>query len=42
MRNLEFKVPEQSWPEGRARARACYQAPSPEMARALSEDFERT
>lgn len=41
MRNLESKVPEQSWPEVRARARACYEAPSVEMARALAEDFER-
>jgi len=42
MRNLESKVPEQSWPELRARARACYEAPSAEMARALAADFERT
>jgi putative transposase len=42
MRNLESKVPEQSWPELRARARACYEAPSTEMARALATDFERS
>jgi transposase-like protein len=36
LRNLESKVPEQSWSELRARARACYEAPSTEMARALA------
>jgi len=41
MRNLERKVAEQSWPAVRARARACYEAPSAELARVLAEDFER-
>jgi transposase-like protein len=39
MRNLEAKVPEQLWPEVRARAKAAYEAPSSEMAAALRDDF---
>ena len=39
MRNLEAKVPEHLWPEVRARAKASYEAPSPEMANALRDDF---
>src|SRR6266568_8850464 len=38
MRNLEAKVPEHLWPEVRARAKAAYEAPSPE-ANALRDDF---
>jgi transposase-like protein len=41
MRNLEAKVPEHLWPEVRARAKAAYEAPSLEMAKALREDFVR-
>jgi transposase-like protein len=32
-------VPESSWPEFKARALACYQAPSPEVARMLRTDL---
>src|SRR5262249_31129276 len=39
MRNLEAKVPEHLWPEVRARAKAAYEAPSPEMANTLRDDF---
>jgi putative transposase len=39
MRNLQSKVPEHLWPEVRLRAKAAYEAPSPQMARALREDF---
>ncbi len=39
MRNLQAKVPESAWPEFKARALACYQAPSPEVARMLRTDF---
>ena len=35
MRNLESKVPENVWPEFKARAAACYQAASPALARLL-------
>lgn len=42
MRNLQVKVPEHVWPEARARAKACYEAPSPAMAQALREDFVKT
>lgn len=41
MRNLEGKVPEHDWPEVRVRAKAAYEAPSLEMAKALGEDFVR-
>jgi len=44
MRNLAAKVPEDLWPEFKARATACYQAPSRAIARELAEgvvaDFE--
>jgi transposase-like protein len=39
LRNLQAKVPEQLWPEVRARARAAYEAPSLQMAAALRDDF---
>ena len=39
MRNLEAKVPEHLWPDVRSRAKAAYEAPSPEMANALRDDF---
>jgi transposase-like protein len=38
MRNLQSKVPEADWPEFRTHVRACYEAPSLELARALRED----
>ena len=38
MRNLQSKVPEADWPELRAHVRACYEAPSLELARALRQD----
>lgn len=38
MRNLERKVPEDRWPEFKEHVRACYQAPSMEVARRLKED----
>ena len=45
MRNLSAKVPEDVWPEFKARAMACYQAPSRAIARDLANgvvaDFER-
>jgi transposase-like protein len=37
-RNLEKKVHEDRWPEFKAHATACYQAPSVGLARALKED----
>jgi putative transposase len=37
MRNLAAKVPEDLWPEFKARAIACYQAPSRAMACDLAE-----
>ena len=44
MRNLAAKVPEDLWPEFKARATACYQAPSRAIARDLADgvvaDFE--
>ena len=40
MRNLESKVPETEWPEFRARAKACYEAPSRETAQWLREDLK--
>ena len=45
MRNLAAKVPEDVWPEFKARATACYQAPSRAIARDLADGvvagFER-
>jgi transposase-like protein len=40
-RNLQSKVTEERWPEVRARAKACYEAPSVEVAKVLREDFVR-
>jgi putative transposase len=37
MRNLSAKVPTDLWPEFKARARACYQAPSRTIARDLAK-----
>ena len=37
MRNLQSKVPESEWPVFREKARACYQAPSREVARMLRD-----
>jgi len=42
MRNLESKVPENVWPEFKARAAACYQAASPALARLLKDDIVAT
>lgn len=42
MRNLQSKVPEDVWPEFHARARACYQAASPALARLLRDDIATT
>ena len=42
MRNLQNKVPEDVWPEFHARARACYQAASPTLARLLRDDIVAT
>ena len=42
MRNLQSKVPEDLWPEFKARAPACYQAASPALARMLREDIAAT
>lgn len=42
MRNLQSKVPETVWPEFHARARACYQAASPALARLLRDDIVAT
>lgn len=42
MRNLQSKVPDDVWPEFQARARACYQAASPALARLLREDIVDT
>ena len=42
MRNLQSKVPEDLWPEFKARAAACYQAPSPALARLLRDDIATT
>jgi transposase-like protein len=39
MRNLQSKVPDDVWPEFQARARACYQAASPALARLLRDDL---
>jgi transposase-like protein len=42
MRNLQNKVPEDVWPEFKARAAACYQAASPALARLLRDDIAAT
>jgi len=42
MRNLQSKVPENVWPEFRARAQACYRAASPSLARLLRDDIAAT
>ena len=42
MRNLQSKVPEDVWPEFKARAVACYQAASPALARVLRDDIAAT
>jgi transposase-like protein len=42
MRNLQGKVPEDVWPEFKARATACYQAASPALARLLHDDIAAT
>ena len=39
LRNLQSKVPEDQWPEFKARAIACYQAASPALARLLRDDI---
>ena len=42
MRNLASKVPEDIWPEFKARASACYQAASPALACILRDDLAAT
>lgn len=42
MRNLQSKVPDDLWPEFKARAAASYQAASPALARVLAEDIRAT
>jgi putative transposase len=42
MRNLQSKVPEDAWPEFKARAQACCQAASPALARLLRDDVVAT
>lgn len=42
MRNLQSKLPEDAWPEFRARAQACYRAASPALARLLRDDIAVT
>jgi putative transposase len=42
MRNLQSKVPEDVWPEFKARSTACYQAPSAALARLLRDDIAAT
>jgi transposase-like protein len=42
LRNLLSKVPEDVWPEFKARAHACYQAASPALARMLRDDIVAT
>jgi transposase-like protein len=42
MRNLQSKVPEDVWPEFKARAAASYQAASPALARLLRDDMAST
>lgn len=41
-RNLGSKVPENVWPEFKARASACHQAASPALARLLPDDIVAT
>lgn len=41
MRNLESKTPEDQWPTFKEHARACYQAPSMEVARSLKDDVAK-
>jgi hypothetical protein len=42
LRNLNSKVPEDQWPELKARAIACYRADSPALARMLRDDVAVT
>jgi len=42
MRNLQSKVPDDVWPEFKARAQACCQAASPALARILRDDIVAT
>ena len=46
IRNLENKTPEDQWPAFREHVRACYQAPSPAVARSLRDEvvaqFDKT
>ena len=42
MRNLQSKVPEDVWPEFKARATACYQAVAPALAHLLRDDIAAT
>ena len=42
LRNLQSKVPEDQWPEFKARAIACHQAASPTLARMLPDDIAAT
>jgi len=42
MRNLASKLPEDRWPEFKARAVGCYQAASPALARLLRDDIRTT
>jgi len=42
IRNLQSKVPEDVWPEFKARGVACYQAASPALARLLRDDIAAT
>lgn len=42
LRNLASKMPEDAWPEFKARATACYQAASPALARLLRDDIVAT
>jgi putative transposase len=42
MKNLQSKVPEDVWPEFKARAAASYQAASPALARLLRDDIAST
>ena len=42
MRNLGGKLPDDLWPEFKARAMACYQAASPALARLLRDDIRTT
>ena len=42
LRNLNSKVPEDQWPEFKARAIVCYHADSPALARMLRDDIAVT